>query len=103
MDLTFLGLSVRSDEVRKANDELGRMPGAAKRAEDAAQGFAKRTTGAAKRVVAANDNVAKSATLLGNAYIRLAAIIGGLLSGAIASFSLKSFIDATIEADKVQA
>lgn len=54
-------------------------------------------------VQAANDNARKSVLGLGGAFTKLAGIITGVLASALAAVSLRNFIQATVEADQVQA
>jgi hypothetical protein len=80
MDLAVLGLEVRSTDVERANRELDKMPGAAKRAEAAARGMGTTASNAARQVVAANDNIVQSYSRVGAAVGRLTSLVAGLAS-----------------------
>jgi hypothetical protein len=82
MDLAVLGIEVRSTEVERANRELDKMPGAAKRAEAAAKGLGTNASAAAKQVAAANDNMAASYSLVEAVVGRLTTVIGRLVGPA---------------------
>lgn len=86
MDLAVLGIEVRSTEVERANRELDKMPGAAKRAEAAAKGLGTNASNAAKQVAAANDNMAASYSRVGAAIGRLASMVAGVATLALLAF-----------------
>jgi hypothetical protein len=79
-DLAVLGLEVRSQDVERANRELDKMSGAAKRAEAAAKGLGTNGSNAARQVAAANDNLAQSYSRVGGAVSRLTTVVAGLAS-----------------------
>lgn len=99
-DIATLALAIDSRPVADASKELDRITAAARKAEDAATGFGKRTEDAGRRAAAANDNVARSANKVTAAYDkwhtaarRVAAAVGAI-AGALAVRALTSYADA---------
>lgn len=99
-DIATLALAIDSRPVADASKELDRITAAARKAEDAATGFGKRTEDAGRRAAAANDNVARSANKVTAAYdkwhtaARRVATAVGAIAGALAVRSLTSYADA---------
>lgn len=102
-DIATLGLATRYQDIEGANKALDKFSGSAGRAERAAKGMGDGATNAARKTVAANDNVARSASKLGGVYRRVAAVITGVFASAIAAVGLRQFIRASNEAADVQA
>lgn len=103
MDIATLGLATRYQDIEGANRALGKFSGAARKAEGSAKSMGTGATGAARRMVAANDNVARSANRMAGVYRRAGRIIGAALVAAFAAVGLRNFISATVEANQVQA
>src|SRR5690606_29202955 len=99
-DIATLALAIDSRPVADASKDLERISAAAKKAEDAATGFGKRTEDAGRRAAAANDNVARSANKVTAAYdkwhtaARRVAVAVGAIAGALAVRALTSYADA---------
>ncbi|TPW26046.1 phage tail tape measure protein [Pararhizobium mangrovi] len=68
MDVAYLGMGVDSSQVKGATGELGRLSGAAEKAESRARRFGGAATKAGREASAANDNAARSARKMAGAY-----------------------------------
>ncbi|WP_349366782.1 MAG: phage tail tape measure protein [Nitratireductor rhodophyticola] len=86
MDVAALGFRAESGDLKRANDELRKMPAAAGAAERAAKDWGNSTTKAGAAARAANDNAARSAHGMASAFqiaTRAVATFGGALAAAL--------------------
>jgi hypothetical protein len=103
MDVASLTYDVDPKPIEKANEALEQNVKVGSAAERQIIRWANAATDAARKVANENNALSLSVSALDTVYRRLIGTITTLAAGALAAFSLSTFIQSTSEADEVQA
>lgn len=103
MDIAALGLKIDSGDLNRGVRALDDLTDASRRAEDATTRVGREAEKSGRAAKAANDNVSLSARAMGAAYRFALGAVTAFATAIGAAMSIRQFISATAEAEKVQA